>query len=114
MSISYEEAALQRCYHKNAPLKIPLSPQESTQDEVRPQQIRRAALLKSHSNTGAPRQTNPKKHLPKERPQRIAPAYIQKPKLILRQFQRNFKNTLIHFLCQVVSVSLFSKTNCKN
>ena len=75
-------AALQRCYHKNAPWRIPPNQQENTQAEMRPQQSRHAALLKLHSNAGASTQTNPQKHSPKEHPQRTARAYIQKSKLI--------------------------------
>ena len=61
MSIPYAEAALQRCSHENVPRKIPPNTQEKTHAEVKPQQSRRAALLKSHSNAGAPPQTNSQK-----------------------------------------------------
>ena len=57
-SIPYAEAALQRCSHENVPRKIPPNPQENTNAKVKLQQGRRAALLKSHSNAGAPPQTN--------------------------------------------------------
>ena len=61
MSIAYAEVALQRCSHENVPCKIPPNTQETTNAEVRPQQSRPAALLKSHSNAGAPTQANSQK-----------------------------------------------------
>ena len=61
MSIPYTEVALQRCFHSNVPRKIPPNTQENTHAEVRPQESPRAALLKSHSNAGAPPQANPQK-----------------------------------------------------
>ena len=54
ISIPYGEAALRRCYHKNTLRKIPPNPQENTHAEVRPQKSPCAALLKPHSNVGAP------------------------------------------------------------
>ena len=78
----YIRASLQRCYHKNASRKILPNPHENTHIKVRLQQSHRAALLKSHSNAGAPTQTNPPKHSAQEHPQRTAPAYIKKSRLI--------------------------------
>ena len=59
MSDPYAEGALHRCSHENVPQEIPPNPQENTHAEMRPQQSRRAALLKLHSNAGAPPQINP-------------------------------------------------------
>ena len=53
--------------------------QEKTNAEVRPQQSRRAALLKSLANAGAAPQihrTNSQKHPLTRAPQRTAPAHI--------------------------------------
>ena len=61
MSIPYAEASLQRCSHENVPRKVPPNTQEGIHAEVRPQQSRCAALLKSHSNAGAPPKTNSQK-----------------------------------------------------
>ena len=92
MSIPYAEAAFQRRSHENVPRKIPPNAQENTHAEVRLHQSRRAALLKSHSNAGAPPQTNNPKT-----PCTIAPQ---------RNFEntKNFKNILTHFLYQVVPI----------
>ena len=71
MSIPYAEAALQRCSHESAPKKNAANLQENTHAVVKPQQSRRAALLKPHSNAGAHPQiprTNPQKHLPTRAP----------------------------------------------
>ena len=73
ISIPYAEAALQRCSHENTPQKIPPNLQENTHVEVRPQQSRHAALLKSHSDSGAPPQTNPQNTLHKSTPKRLHP-----------------------------------------
>ena len=71
---------------KPPPLKKNASnPQENNHVEVRPQQNRRTALLKSHLNAGAPPQihrANPKNTLPQEYPKRTASAYFKKSKLI--------------------------------
>ena len=84
MSISHAEAALQRCSHENVPRKILPNPQENTHAEVRPQQSRRAALLKSHSNAGAPPQTNSHKKntLHKSTPKGVHPRTFKYQKLI--------------------------------
>ena len=71
MSIPYAEAALRGALMKRRPEKYVANPQENTHTEVRPQQIRRAVLLKSHSNAGAPPQihrTNIRKHPPTRAP----------------------------------------------
>ena len=82
LSILHAEATLQGCYHENAPWKIPPNTQENTHAKVQPQQSRHVAFLKSHSNLGAPPETNPRKHPPQEHPQGTPPAYTQKSKLI--------------------------------
>ena len=75
MIIPYAGAALQRCSHVKAARKITPNPQENTHAKVRPQQCRRAALLKSHSNAGALPETNPQKHPPQEHPQDYTRVY---------------------------------------
>ena len=82
MSIPYAEATLQRCSHENVSRKIPPNTQEKTHAEVKPQQSRRAALLKSHSNAGAPPQTNSQKTQSTRAPPKDCTAYVQKSKLI--------------------------------
>ena len=71
MSIPYAEAALRGALMKRRPEKYVANPQENTHTEVRPQQIRRAALLKSHSNAGAPHKSTAQifeNTLPQEHP----------------------------------------------